>query len=258
MAHDETTTDQLIAYAMGTLSAEERVRFTERLKQDPNLQAELADLESTVDSIALVGPRSQPSPRLKAQLMEHVTTPPSPQTKTLGWWDRLWQGPWVIRPLWGMVSAAVMVGLLLSTGALWQQFVRLQEEFADLQEQKALLASANSPSSARSASFLVTFDTNPERPQMEGILLASLQPNSSRLFFKSLPSLPENQQFQLWLIRDGKRTSGAVFSGNESGQSWVNIHHEQPMDFFDSVGISIEPYGGSPHPTGPKVMGATL
>ena len=67
--------------------------------------------------------------------------------------------------------------------------------------------------------------------------------------------LDDAQQYQLWLIRDGERTSGGVFSVSQSGYTAMQVYSREPLASFDAFGITIEPYGGSPGPTGDKVLG---
>lgn len=73
-----------------------------------------------------------------------------------------------------------------------------------------------------------------------------------------LPKLDESQQYQLWLIKDGERTSGGVFSVTSSGYGWVYVRTPDPLASYQAAGITIEPAGGSPGPTGDKVLGGNL
>ncbi len=74
-----------------------------------------------------------------------------------------------------------------------------------------------------------------------------------------LPVLdPDELQYQLWLIQDGQRTSGAVFSVNKYGYGSVWVSSPEPLSSYSDFGISIEPAGGSPGPTGDKVLGSPV
>jgi anti-sigma-K factor RskA len=75
-----------------------------------------------------------------------------------------------------------------------------------------------------------------------------------KLFLVSgLKTLPIAQQYQLWLIKNGVRTSGAVFSISQP-QQIVVINSDISLEFFQGFGVTIEPQGGSPGPTGNKVL----
>ncbi len=65
--------------------------------------------------------------------------------------------------------------------------------------------------------------------------------------------------YQFWLIDpSGDRTSGGTFSVDAQGRGWVLIRSPKPLNNFQSVGVTIEPEGGSPAPTGAKMMGTSL
>jgi anti-sigma-K factor RskA len=71
-----------------------------------------------------------------------------------------------------------------------------------------------------------------------------------------LPPLDPAHQYQLWLIQDGQRTSGAVFSVNPEGYGSVWVSSPQPLANYSAFGVSIEPAGGSLAPTGARVLGS--
>ena len=78
------------------------------------------------------------------------------------------------------------------------------------------------------------------------------------LSITDLPKLPADKQYQLWLIQDGQRDSGAVFSVDTNGSAQVNIDAKRPLTEYRAFGITIEPAGGSPGPTGERVLGFNL
>ena len=78
------------------------------------------------------------------------------------------------------------------------------------------------------------------------------------LVVDGLPALDEERQYQLWLIEDGQRTSGGVFSVNPEGYGSLWVLSPEPLSGYSAFGITIEPAGGSPGPTGAKVLGSTL
>lgn len=95
-------------------------------------------------------------------------------------------------------------------------------------------------------------------PQAKGVLSIIPGETSAQLQVEGLKSLPSDAQYQLWLIRDGVRSSGGVFSVAADGSGSLNVTASMPLETFDAFGITIEPYGGSPGPTGPKVLGGKL
>jgi hypothetical protein len=113
-------------------------------------------------------------------------------------------------------------------------------------------------------------DENNRRQQIEGILsheaarwltldgqpgaqgnvsFVTVPDSDQAVLVAELPDLPADQQYQLWLIRDGQPQSAGVFSPAEGDQQ-ARLLLTLPRD-ADSflVGITVEPYGGSPAPT---------
>jgi anti-sigma-K factor RskA len=97
-----------------------------------------------------------------------------------------------------------------------------------------------------------------ENSDATGFVLISADGDDGALVVDGLPPLGESQEYQLWLIRDGERTSGAVFSTDEKAYGGTRIRAPRPLTDYSAVGITIEPAGGSPQPTGPRVLGGPL
>jgi anti-sigma-K factor RskA len=49
-----------------------------------------------------------------------------------------------------------------------------------------------------------------------------------------------------------------VFSVSKEGYGALTVAAEQPLNIYSALGITVEPRGGSPGPTGEKVMGGSL
>jgi anti-sigma-K factor RskA len=91
-----------------------------------------------------------------------------------------------------------------------------------------------------------------------GFVLISADGEDGALIVDGLPPLKEGQEYQLWLIRDGQRISGAVFSTDENNYGGTRIRAPRSLLDYSAVGITIEPEGGSPAPTGTQVLGGPL
>jgi anti-sigma-K factor RskA len=95
-------------------------------------------------------------------------------------------------------------------------------------------------------------------PGASGVLVITGDGEYGTLVVDNLQHLSLEQQYQLWLIRDGKRTSGGVFSVSGEGYAALEISAPMPLATYQSFGITVEPYGGSPGPTGERVLGGSL
>jgi anti-sigma-K factor RskA len=95
-------------------------------------------------------------------------------------------------------------------------------------------------------------------PGATGTIVISQDGEHGTLVVDGLPPLDEAFQYQLWLIKDGQRTDGGVFSVDSEGYGALWVSSPAPLSSFPAVGITIEPAGGSPGPTGDKVLGGSL
>ncbi|MEW5717816.1 MAG: anti-sigma factor [Chloroflexota bacterium] len=96
-------------------------------------------------------------------------------------------------------------------------------------------------------------------PQAIGRLFAAPELNALALIVYDMPALEPQRVYQIWLIDPaGERTSGGTFTVDERGRAWVYIRSPQPLSNYQGIGITVEPEGGSPKPTGPKMMGTNL
>jgi anti-sigma-K factor RskA len=80
--------------------------------------------------------------------------------------------------------------------------------------------------------------------------------NTAVLVLWNLPQSEIGQTYQIWLIDSGgKRTSGGLFTPvDNQGYTTATILSPIPIRQFVSLGVTVEPGGGSKGPTGPRVL----
>jgi anti-sigma-K factor RskA len=158
------------------------------------------------------------------------------------WWTRL-RGAFLVPAL----AAAVL--LLVVTNLYW--FGQMNRLNRQVTEQASLVASlANAPATALRAEA--------SAPYAQGVVYASTSGQAALLCVYGMPALPPDKAYQLWLIKDGKRESGGVFQVSANGFGFLMVKPAHPLTDYGSVGITIEPIGGSPAPTTPRVLGGNL
>lgn len=228
----------LPAYALGTLDAEEAQTVAQHLVTCQECRAELEAYEETVAALPLAGPQLRPSPGLEKRLMERVAASggeqPADPSPSLPWWQRLAQALQTM-PRWQPVALLLLVVLAVANILLWQRANR----GPDLPGQTIVLSGTEAA------------------PQARGTLLISENGRHATLVVEDLPPLSAERQYQLWLIQDGQRASGGVFSVGEDGYSSFPVSAAQPLDAYSAFGVTIEPAGGSPGPTGEQVLGSS-
>jgi anti-sigma-K factor RskA len=139
-----------------------------------------------------------------------------------------------------LVSLGLIIALAAFNLSLWQRLNQLEFITAPGGMRAIPLSAADAAS------------------QATGFVIVSGDGDNGALIVDGLPPLNESQQYQLWLIRDGQRVSGAVFSTDERSYGGTRIRAPGSLLKYSSVGITIEPAGGSPQPTGAKVLGGQL
>ncbi len=81
-------------------------------------------------------------------------------------------------------------------------------------------------------------------------------PTSTRaVLIAQLPPLPAQKQYQLWVGEDEERYSCGVFSAGQPVEQILLNMPDLPSK-YQSLGITVEPYGGSPAPTTAPVFAA--
>ncbi len=224
--------DQLAAYALNILDTPETAQIEAHLVACVACREELQAYQEVIGLLALTLPTAAPPPGLKGQLLQKIDAEQK-GAQPARWW-RNWQGWFVKRPFWQPVLAVVLILLLISNWQLRQQ-----------------LNDATTP-----ANFgTVTLTGTEVYATATGILIISADGEHGTLVVQNLPVLPETEAYQLWLIKDGQRTSGALFNVAEDGYRAVWVQSPEPLSSYVNFGVTIEPADGSPGPTGNKVLG---
>ena len=245
MSAEEHVIDLLPAYVLDCLDEAETSLVSEHLALCPDCQAEWRAYQQTVDQLALAGPEAAPSPALRAYLMDRiqpsgqpVTPPPSLLSR------RSWLESFIGRFGPGLAAAGLALILLLgiSNFWLWQRLNQLEAAQPELAVMQTIPLVGTE---------LV--------PLANGLVVISVDGEHGTVVVDGLPPLDDYHQYQLWLIEeDGERYSGGVFSVDEEGYGALWVSSPSPLSNYAAVGITIEPAGGSPGPTGEKVMGGDL
>jgi anti-sigma-K factor RskA len=229
--------DLLPAYALDCLDDAEARTLAGHLAACPLCQAELEAYRGTVCALDLAAPEAQPPPELRQRVL-HAVQASSPQPLvTVD--ERLRPMPWRQLPAsassWQPALLLLLLLLLLSNLYLWQQFNRLRQE---------------APPRA-----VVTLMGAETAPQASGVLVLTADGRQATLIVEGMPPLPAGQQYQLWLIENGQRSDGGVFSVDIAGYHTMPVTPPRPITDYNAFGVTIEPAGGSPGPTGPRVLG---
>ena len=238
MPNDAHVLDLLPAYALGSLDDQETHAVEQHLLSCLICRNESNAFQTVAEQLSFAAPTIAPPPDLKDRLMERVrASQPQPRVPV-----QAPKRPWLERllPVWGLTSLCVILALTGINLFLWQRLAQ-PESFRSPEGMRAVPLSAPDTTS-----------------KATGFVLISEDGDSGALVVDGLPHLAENQQYQAWLIRDGQRTSGAIFSTDERSYGGTRIRSPRSLLEYSEISITVEPAGGSPQPTGAVVLGGPL
>lgn len=226
--------ERIPAYALDSLNAAETRQVIEHLARCADCRAELNAYLQVADALGLAAPLAAPPPSLKRHVLARLpgAAPAAPLRPAPRPAPRPTNRPRLSLPL--AFAGLLLVVLGLSNLALWQRLRGLAQPAADFRV-VSLLGGENAPGAS-------------------GLLVMDPEGDQGTLVVNGLPALDPTRQYQLWLIRDGQRASGGVFSVSASGYGWLGLTAATPLYQVDGYGVTIEPAGGSPGPTGARVL----
>jgi anti-sigma-K factor RskA len=228
--------DLIPAYALGSLDYEDEILVSNHLSTCEQCSAELHSYQLVVDELPLSVKESQPPLNLKNKMLSQVSESERDQidSQVDSWWARFVSG---LRksPSLGLASLVLIFVLGMSSVYLWLEVAELRN-------------------SVDTGFVTVSLEGTEITQAASGVVIINQKGDYGTLIVDGLPFQPESQQYQLWLIVNGQRTSGGVFSVNEGGYGSMRIYTKEPLITFSEFGITIEPAGGSEGPTGDKVL----
>lgn len=236
MLSHESIQELLAGYALEALSGDEAREVERHLPTCAECRRTLADYRHVTQELGhLVPPRVAPS-HLEADLRARlaaarVSTRPARLTRLPGW-----------QPL-ALAAAFVMV---LGLG-LW---VALSGTLSQRTSDRLAESILSSEDAVRVA--MVPDDIAPEAT---GNVVLGEENRAFVVLVTDLPPLPAEQVYQLWLIEGDRRDDGGTYQPDE--EVWL-VRTPQDLDTYDAIGVTIEPLGGSPGPTGPRVLSTDL
>ena len=279
MSHHEDYNDLLPGYALDALDDEERRRVAAHLESCPACRLELAELRETIGLLAFAAPHARPPARVREAIFARIAAPdpadrdeaPPPREPTSAAVTAHRAGPVsgaepARRPglsvLGGrarLALAALAAALIIGLGG-WN--VALQQRNAALatqvREQGLVARLLNDPGAAHSLSGS---SGDPDYPSSgpAGFIYTDPGSDVALMLTYYLPQLPPDKQYQLWLIApDGSRVSGGLFRPDANGSAELLVRAPAPFGNYRAVGVTVEPAGGSPGPTTPRVVGGNL
>jgi anti-sigma-K factor RskA len=225
------------AYALGALSEEERQEVEDYLMTHPELRAEVDDLRSVANLIALAPQEYEPSPKLRRDLMNRISSSPDatpaadPSPRQSGLWRVFGPG--------GLAAAAV---LALVTIGMFAWNASLQEENQTLQGELQ-----------GQQTYALEGTGAAQEVQGEVVRLGD---ERAVLVAEDLPSPPEGETYETWILREDVPEPAGLFEPDDAGVAAAPI--EGSIEGADAVAVTVEPSGGSSSPTSDPLLTTNL
>lgn len=258
--------DQLEDYLNGSLAVAERLAVEAHAVLCPPCGHMLREMQEAAALVWLAVPQVEPPPRLRerilsaarADLLAPAVAASQPAPVPVPASRRRW------RLTLGHLAAAVStLALALALGlggwmlALQGELARQAAENMQLREQL---------SRQRDALYVLMSPTLVERPLAGGEAAPNargrvyIDPNRRQgmIVVSQLPRLAPDHSYQVWLRGKGGVVSAGLLRMDDRGTGYALLEATQPFDQFEAIGISLEPAGGSPQPTGPRMLLGSL
>lgn len=273
------------AYSLGAIDPEEAAAVNRRLSACSEAAAALADYGKMAEALLYTAPPRQAPPQLAQRLRTVIGMPPADVQRPATRGNPL-VGARGVRPVYrnpsppvgptggslspfdlapptpkaarrwsfvnGVATAAgiLLVAMNLTLWAQNQQLHAQQEALAAqlMQQNKALIfLAAEEPQE-------VILPAAQENSEAQADVLWNNTLGIAVVYVRDFPELPPDQAYQLWLRKDDQRISPGLFTVEKGGMGIFVFPIEQSLDFYDIMGITPEPAGGSPGPTGSPVV----
>jgi len=277
--HDDRYLDCCAAYALGILDGDELGDFESHLKSECQVcRSEMIALSRAASLLPLVLPQLSVSPDLKervlfnagfAQVMSAFgnaapeTTPDetvSPAGEPVP--ERRVRRRSIPLLTYGAAFAviALLIGFSIYVKSLFRTIDRQVEYIATQQGQITKLIDEVERREAIQKVLesrriqIVRMDGLGVNPAGHGSIIWDPDRKTAVLHVSNLPAVPENKDYQLWIMRGQMPISAGIFTvvnGREGGSSFLvgplEVVERKDIDAF---AVTLEPKGGVPQPTG--------
>ncbi|MFF2408013.1 anti-sigma factor domain-containing protein [Streptomyces sp. NPDC058092] len=232
------------AYALQALPEAERREFERHLGDCEACTVEVRELSETATRLGLAVARTPP-PELRERVLREITTVQQgslsdarPARTTGGGANRAGRWPRVV--LAACLAAAVGFGGI----AVWQN-----------QEARTARADARTAQrqNAQLAQVLAAPDAHAESSTLgggaKGTVVVSKKENRAVFLASGMREPPIGTVYQLWFDDDGTMRSAGLMKAPNTTTPQHAMLLDGPVDRASGIGITVEPAGGSAHPT---------
>lgn len=235
----ESIQGDLAAYALGALEEEAGGRVRVHLRECAACRAAAHEYEAVAGLLPYALAPAEPPSAVRSALLARAAGERARHAprRSGRWWTRV-----SVQSLGWAATLAVIAGL-----AGWN---------LQLREERDGAAAALDRLLAGDDRQVVRLTGSATAPAAAGqLVLAADGTRAGLMVLSGLPPLPPGRAYQLWFIPPGEPpVSGGVFRVDERGEAVVVVRAPVSPGAVRNIGITEEPAGGVPAPTGPILV----
>jgi anti-sigma-K factor RskA len=253
MSAHPTRQEDFDLYALGAFEGEELREFEAHISGCSRCAAKLARAKGRVALLSLAAPQVEPSPGARASQMARIhpenRRPAAVETRT----------PWPPARWWQMVLVFALAALAILSIVLWQKNERLDKDLAMLHT-SVVTQQAQLDDVGHIVQLIGSTDTvnvnlaaQPGMPKGTAHVMYNMK-MKVLMYDGQLDTVPVGKSYQLWVVpASGNPISAGVFSPTRGQADHWMMNMPDGM-VPKAFAVTIEPSGGMPQPTGPKVL----
>ncbi len=261
------------ADALDALDPEQARLFADHARSCVQCDEAVGQMREVAALLALAVPPVEPPTHLRRRFLDRARSEPqemihprppyesggavAPIATERGGFPPTLRARWL--PL--LPSVGLLVALLVVSIVLLQQRDRVKQLQSQVALQQATIGrqQAQLDRQSRVQSLIASPNASIRQMQEGGIQARVVTAPNSRtayLVVTGLPPLQPGRDYQIWLRTGTRFVSAGIFHPDRSGDLLVDA--PAPMKEYRGIGISQEPKGGSPAPTGKILVGGSL
>jgi anti-sigma-K factor RskA len=241
-------------YALGALEGDEKRSIESHASSCTACTRKIAEAQGRIALLALAAPRVEPSGAVKQRLMQQIRgriERPAPAEAVPG------RGSF--RRWWAVILIPATAVLAVVTIVLWNETRLLNQQVASMhtsmQQQQRQLEQARAVVDlvADPATVVIPLAQQPGAPQGRAHVIynATLR---TMIYEGQIEPAPAGKSYQLWLVPErGNPISAGVFNPANGQTDHVTMSVPTGVT-AKAFAVTLEPAGGVPQPTGPKIL----
>jgi anti-sigma-K factor RskA len=251
MTEPHANPEDLDLYALGALDGQEKQSLEAHVRSCPACAQQLAASRQRAALIGMAAPPVAPRPQVKSALMDKVRAEKPSSTRSVQ--PKAGKKRWGLRFSLGFGLAAA--ALAFATFELAKQDLKRGDEIKQMQAQlsqdEAAMQAVGQVTGAPD-SATITLLQQPGGPPGQAHVMYNARMGMG-VYSGQLAPTPAGKSYQLWLVpASGNPISAGLVDANQ--QAGAMVMHLAPGLVAKAFAVTVEPQGGVPQPTGPKVL----